>query len=205
MQSSSSQRWVKEHEKDDFVKRASREGYRSRAVYKLIEINCRDGLLPEGAMVVDLGSAPGSWSQFATKRIGNKGRVIAVDILPMAPIPGVEFIQGDFRERATLVTLMDALAGDHVSLVTSDMTPNITGVRTVDQARIMHFAELGLEFARETLCPGGTLLIKVFQGEGYDSFVRELKTRFNQVHVRKPKASRPRSREIYLLARDYRV
>lgn len=205
MQSSSSQRWVKEHEKDDFVKRASREGYRSRAVYKLIEIDGRDGLLSQGAVVVDLGSAPGSWSQFATKRVGRKGRVLAVDILPMAPIPGVEFIQGDFRERATLEALRDALAGNHVSLVTSDMTPNITGVRTFDQARIMHFAELGFEFARETLSPGGMLLVKVFQGEGNDSFLRELKTCFSRVHVRKPKASRPRSREIYLLARDYSV
>ena len=199
----SSGRWLKEHFTDPYVKQAQQAGYRSRAIYKLLEINNRDQLLKPGMTIIDLGAAPGGWSQACTEIIGNKGRVIALDILPMEPLPGVTFIQGDFTERATLDHLLEALQEEPVGLVMSDMAPNISGLRSVDQPRAIYLAELALELACKVLAAKGDLLMKVFQGEGFDALRKELLGSFKQVHVRKPAASRPRSREVYLLARNY--
>lgn len=203
--SKSSQRWLKEHFDDAYVKRAQREGYRSRAVYKLAEIQERDKLIRPGMAVVDLGAAPGGWSQYALGLLGPKGRVVAMDVLDMAPLPGVTFIRGDFREDETLQTLLDALGGQPVDLVMSDIAPNISGMDAVDQPRAMYLSELAVEFADRVLKPGGDLLVKVFQGEGFDDFVRGLRARYQKVLIRKPKASRPRSREVYALARGRKV
>jgi 23S rRNA (uridine2552-2'-O)-methyltransferase len=203
--SKSSRRWLDRHFNDEFVKRAQKEGFRSRAVYKLQEIQERDRILKPGQVVVDLGAAPGGWSQMARKSVGTKGRVIALDILPMEPIPSVEFIQGDFQEEAPLQKLRDLLAGQPVDLVISDMAPNVTGVSTVDQPRSIYLGELALHFARETLRPGGGFVVKVFQGEGFDPFIRDLRRSFAKVATRKPRASRPRSREVYLVAGNYNV
>ncbi|MDP1707576.1 MAG: 23S rRNA (uridine(2552)-2'-O)-methyltransferase RlmE [Gammaproteobacteria bacterium] len=199
----SSGRWLKEHFTDPYVKQAQQAGYRSRAVYKLLEINARDRLLHPGMTVVDLGAAPGGWSQVVTGVIGSQGRVIALDILPMEPLPGVTFIQGDFTEQSALDSLLEALHEEPAGLVMSDMSPNISGLRSVDQPRAIYLAELALELARKVLAPGGDLLMKVFQGEGFDALRKQLLGSFKQVHVRKPAASRPRSREVYLLARNY--
>jgi 23S rRNA (uridine2552-2'-O)-methyltransferase len=199
----SSGRWLKEHFTDPYVKQAQQAGYRSRAVYKLLEINARDRLLHPGMTVVDLGAAPGGWSQVATGVIGSQGRVIALDILPMEPLAGVTFIQGDFTEQSALDSLLEALHEKPAGLVMSDMSPNISGLRSVDQPRAIYLAELALELARKVLAPGGDLLMKVFQGEGFDALRKQLLKSFRQVHVRKPAASRPRSREVYLLARNY--
>lgn len=199
----SSGRWLKEHFTDPYVKQAQQAGYRSRAVYKLLEINARDRLLHPGMTVVDLGAAPGGWSQVATGVVGRQGRVIALDILPMEPLAGVTFIQGDFTEQSALDSLLEALHEKPAGLVMSDMSPNISGLRSVDQPRAIYLAELALELARKTLAPGGDLLMKVFQGEGFDALRKQLLESFRQVHVRKPAASRPRSREVYLLARNY--
>lgn len=201
---SSKRRWLDEHHNDDFVKRAQREGYRSRAVYKLIEIDERDRILRPGRCVVDLGAAPGGWSQVASRRVGSKGRVIALDILPMTKIDGVEFVQGDFREEATFAALEQRLGGRAVDLVISDMAPNISGVMAIDQPRAMLLAELAVDLADHVLRRGGDLLIKVFQGEGSEDLLRLARERFTRVSIRKPKASRPRSREIYVLGRDHR-
>ncbi|HHH40079.1 MAG TPA: 23S rRNA (uridine(2552)-2'-O)-methyltransferase RlmE [Sedimenticola sp.] len=203
--SNSSRRWLERHFNDAYVKRAQKEGYRSRAAYKLLEIQARDRLLRPGQAVVDLGAAPGGWSQVAQRIVGPKGKVIALDILPMEPVPGVDFIQGDFREDAPLQALQAALNGRAVDLVLSDMAPNITGVNAVDQPRSIYLCELALQFAREALRPGGGFLVKVFQGEGFDPFLRDLRGTFGRVVTRKPKASRPRSREVYLLAGNYNV
>jgi len=200
----SSQRWLARHVSDEFVKRARKEGARSRAVYKLEEIDRRDHLLRPGMTVVDLGAAPGGWSQYVRGRIGDTGRLFAVDILPMEPIAGAEFVQGDFTEPAVLDLLMQRLAGKPVDLVISDMAPNITGVASVDQARIMNVAELALDFADKTLTPGGTLLVKTFQGVGFQAFHREMQRRFDKLVTRKPKASRSESREIYLLGKGFK-
>ncbi len=197
-------RWLDEHHNDDYVKRARREGYRSRAAYKLLEIDDRDRILKNGACVVDLGAAPGGWSQVVRRRIGRKGRVIALDVLSMDPVDGVEFIRGDFREDDVLAELEQRLEGQAVDLVISDMAPNISGMAAIDQPRAMLLAELALDFAERTLCSGGGLLVKVFQGEGSEDFIRSVRERFARVVIRKPKASRPRSREVYLLARQYR-
>lgn len=199
----SSARWLREHFSDEYVKRAQQEGYRSRAVYKLLEINEKDRLVRPGLTVVDLGAAPGGWSQLAVKLMGGQGVVIALDILPMEPLAGVEFIQGDFREMAVLEHLLAVLAHRPVDLILADMAPNTSGVKAIDQPRGMYLNELALDFARRCLRPGGDFLLKAFQGEGFDAFLKELRMVFASVAPRKPKASRARSAEQYLLARNY--
>jgi 23S rRNA (uridine2552-2'-O)-methyltransferase len=203
--SASSKRWLREHETDPYVQKARREGFRSRAVYKLEELDQRDHLLRPGITVVDLGSAPGGWCQYIRKRFGDRVRVVALDILPMEPVPGVTFIHGDFREEGPLRALEAALGGTRADLVLSDMAPNISGIDAADQAGTMHLGELALEFARARLKPGGTLVVKLFQGEGFDEFLKNLRQVFGKVSLRKPKASRSRSSEIYLVARGLRV
>lgn len=202
--SGSSQRWLREHFKDPYVQRAQREGMRSRAAFKLEELLAKDRLLHPGMVVVDLGAAPGGWSQVVAAALKGRGRIIALDILSMAALEGVEFIHGDFTEDAVLQQLLDSLNGQPVDLVLSDIAPNMSGVAAVDQARSMHLAELVLDFARQQLAPKGDLLIKLFQGEGFDDYLRELRADFGRVVLRKPKASRGRSREIYALACDFR-
>ena len=198
--SKSSSRWLQEHFADPFVKRAQAEGWRSRAVYKLEELIERDRLLRAGMVVVDLGAAPGGWSQMVRARLGEKGRVFALDILPMQGIAGVDFIEGDFREESVLKTLEKHLDGAPVDLVLSDMAPNLSGVGSVDQPRAMHLAELAEEFADRHLVKGGAFLTKLFQGEGFDAYVKRLRQRYERVSMRKPKASRARSPEVYALA-----
>jgi len=198
--SKSSQRWLKEHFSDPFVKRAQTEGWRSRAVFKLEELLARDRLLKPGMIVVDLGAAPGGWSQMVRERLGDAGRIIALDILPMQGIAGVEFIEGDFREKNALRQLENTLAGQKVDLVLSDMAPNMSGVESVDQARVMYLVELATEFATAHLKPEGAFLVKLFQGQGFDEYLRNLRQSFERVVVRKPKASRARSSEVYALA-----
>ena len=200
--SKSSKAWLHEHVTDRYVRQAKQEGYRSRAAYKLLEVARQDKLIRPGMTIVDLGAAPGGWSQIASELTGPKGRVVAVDILNLQAVPGVTFIQGDFREDATLRALQDALAGDQPDLVVSDMAPNISGIGMVDQARASHLAELALEFAVKSLKPGGNFLVKGFQGEGYNELRAELRRHFRQVLTRKPAASRSRSSEMYLLAKD---
>jgi 23S rRNA (uridine2552-2'-O)-methyltransferase len=202
--SKSSARWLREHFTDEYVKRAQQDGYRSRAVYKLLEIHEKDRLLRPGLAVVDLGAAPGGWSQLATRLVGGQGRVMALDILPMESLPSVEFIEGDFRETAVLDQLLAALDGRPVDLVLSDMAPNTSGIKAVDQPSSLYLAELALDFARQCLKPGGDFLVKAFQGEGFDRFLKELRVAFATVAPRKPRASRARSAEQYLLARNYR-
>jgi 23S rRNA (uridine2552-2'-O)-methyltransferase len=192
---------MREHVTDLYVQRARAEGYRSRAAYKLIEIDDRDRLLHPGDTVVDLGAAPGGWSQVATRRMQGKGRVLALDLLPMDGLAGVEFIQGDFREQCVLDRLEKILRGECADLVLSDIAPNMSGVPLSDQARVLHLAELGLDFCRRWLKPEGAFLVKVFQGHGYGEFVREMKSVFASVATRKPEASRGRSAEVYLLGK----
>lgn len=199
--SASSKRWLHEHRSDTFVKQARHEGYRSRAVYKLEELDQRDHLLKPGQAIVDLGAAPGGWCQYIERKLGNRARIVALDILPMDPLPGVVFIHGDFREAAVLQQLEAAVGGTQVDLVLSDMAPNISGVDAADQAGSVHLAELALDFARNRLKPGGVLVVKLFQGEGFDEFLKNLRQVFAKVALRKPRASRPRSREVYLVAR----
>jgi 23S rRNA (uridine2552-2'-O)-methyltransferase len=194
-----------EHVTDPYVQRARAEGYRSRAAYKLMAIDDRDRLICPGSTVVDLGAAPGGWSQVAAQRLKGKGRVLALDLLAMDALPGVHFIQGDFREACILAQLENSLAESRVRLVLSDMAPNLSGVPVSDQARIMDLAALGLDFCRRWLEPEGAFLVKVFQGYGYDDFVREMKSVFRQVATRKPDASRDRSAEIYLLGRGQKT
>lgn len=198
-----SRRWIAEHRSDAFVKRAAREGYRSRAAYKLAEIDDRDALFVPGQVVVDLGAAPGGWSQLAAERTRPGGQVVAMDVLEMEPLAGVEFIQGDFGEDEPLARLEALLEGRSVDLVLSDMAPNMSGIRASDQARAMALAELALEFALEHLGPQGTLLVKVFQGSDYPAFLEAMKRGFRETRVRKPKASRERSAEHYLLGRHF--
>ena len=195
----------KDHERDPYVKQARRSAYRSRATFKLQELDAKDKLLKPGATVVDLGAAPGSWSQYAAQRVGPSGRVIAVDILPMEPIRNVHFIQGDFTNDEVFQRCVDALAGARADLVISDLSPNLTGIRVTDQARSMQLAERVLEFACQTLAVNGNLLIKVFEGADMEQFRHELVQRFQRVMARKPKASRGASREFYVLARGYKV
>ena len=194
---------MQRHLNDPYVQRAQREGYRSRAAYKLLEIQERDRLIRPAQVIVDLGAAPGGWSQVAQRLSGPRGAVVALDLLEMEPLPGVTLLQGDFREQAVLDRLVEALDGRPVDLVLSDMAPNTSGVAAVDQPRAMYLCELALEFARQVLRPGGGLLTKVFQGEGFDAYVRELRGSFATVRTRKPKASRPKSREVYLLAGNH--
>jgi len=203
--SKSSSRWLREHFDDAYVQRAQREGWRSRAVYKLEELDQKYRLLKPGMTVVDLGAAPGGWSEYAVRRIKPGGRLIALDILPMEPIADVEFIHGDFTEQPVLDSLLERLRGVRVDLVMSDMAPNISGIVSADQARSIYLAELALEFAAKTLRSGGTLLVKVFQGEGYPSLHHALNKSFAKVATRKPKASRTESREMYLLARGFKA
>lgn len=194
-----SKAWMKEHVNDFFVKQAKKEGYRSRAAYKLIEIAERDRLLAPGMIVVDLGAAPGGWSQVAAEKLGGRGRVIALDLLEMPALPGVTFIQGDFREPLVLAELKKNLGNRAPDLVISDMSPNISGISVVDQARGMHLAELALEFSGDQLNSDGNFLVKVFQGAGFEEFLRTMRASFSRVITRKPEASRGRSSEIYLL------
>ena len=203
--SKSSKKWLKEHFEDEYVQRAQKDGYRSRAIYKLIEIQEKDHLLKPGMTVIDLGAAPGGWTEYAVKQLGRKGRMIALDILPMEPIPDVHIIQGDFREDEALNNLMQAIGEDKADLVFSDMAPNISGMDVVDIPRAYYLAELALDLAQRVLKPGGGLLVKLFQGEGFDDYHRALKQNFSKVVVRKPKASRARSREIYALATGYKL
>ena len=196
---------MKEHFQDEYVQRAQKEGYRSRAIYKLIEIQKKDRLLKPGMTVIDLGAAPGGWSEYAVKLLGKKGRMIALDILPMEPIPGVEIIEGDFREDEILHTLLKVIGDDKADLVFSDMAPNISGMEVVDIPRAYYLAELALDFAQQVLKPGGSILVKLFQGEGFDAYHQTLKRNFSRVVMRKPKASRARSREIYALATGYEL
>ena len=197
--SKTSKQWMQEHVSDPYVQRAQKEGYRSRAAYKLLEMNERDHLLKPGMTVVDLGAAPGGWSQVAAARVGKSGKVIALDLLPMQPLAGVEFIQGDFREDSVLAELEKQLGGREVELVISDMSPNISGISVSDQARAMHLAELALEFSMQHLKPDGVFLIKLFQGAGFEDYVKLARSQFSRVVTRKPKASRDRSNEVYLL------
>ena len=197
--SKSSGRWLREHFDDPYVKRAQHEGWRSRAVYKLQELQEKYRIIQRGMTVVDLGAAPGGWSQYALDIVGREGRVIALDILPMDPIEHVRFIQGDFTERAPLDLLETELNRRQVDLVMSDMAPNISGMKAVDQPRSMYLAELAQAFALQWLKPGGTFLVKVFQGQGSDAFLRSCRDAFDKMVVRKPGASRPRSREVYML------
>jgi 23S rRNA (uridine2552-2'-O)-methyltransferase len=199
----SSKRWMQRHVNDEYVQRAQREGYRSRAAYKLLELQERDRLIQPGDTVVDLGAAPGGWSQVAAKLVGRNGQVFAMDLLDMEPVPGVDFLQGDFRDQAVLGELMRRLDGRPVDLVISDMAPNVSGNAAVDLPRAMYLCELALDFARQVLKPGGGLVMKVFQGEGFDELFRDAKTSFKRVLTRKPKSSRPKSREVYLVAGNY--
>jgi 23S rRNA (uridine2552-2'-O)-methyltransferase len=203
--SKSSKNWLKEHEDDAWVKKSRAEGYRSRASYKLLEIQKSDRLIRPGMTVVDLGSAPGGWSQVAVSLVGSQGRVIASDILAMDPVPGVDFVQGDFTEEACFREILALVPGDRgADLVISDMAPNLSGMAAIDQPRSMHLIELALDFARTTLKPGGALLTKVFQGEGFEALLRDMRSEFTQVVNRKPDASRSRSKELYLLAKGYK-
>lgn len=194
-----------EHVDDEFVRRARQEGWRSRAVYKLQEVDEKYGLVRPGMTVVDLGAAPGAWSQYVARKLDGRGRVVALDLLPMDPLGGVEVIQGDFREPEVLAALEAALDGAKVDLVLSDMAPNISGVSAVDQPRSAYLVELALDFARRHLAPGGALVAKLFQGEGADALVAETRRMFGTVRIRKPRASRDRSREVYVVAENYRL
>jgi 23S rRNA (uridine2552-2'-O)-methyltransferase len=202
--SKSSRRWLDRHFRDEFVKRAQREGYRARAAYKLLEIQEKDHLLKRGMRVVDLGAAPGGWAQVAQEIVGDSGQVVGLDLLPIEPLPGVTFIQGDFRDNGSLEQLYAVLDGAPVDLVLSDMAPNVSGMPAVDQPRAIYLCELALEFCRETLKPGGSLVVKAFQGAGFEDYLRELRCAFKRVASRKPKASRSKSREVYLVAQGFK-
>lgn len=201
--SKSSRRWLDEHVSDPYVQRANREGWRSRAVFKLEEIDLKERLIKQGMRIIDLGAAPGGWCQYAAKKLQGNGYIVGLDLLEMQPLEGVELIQGDFREPEVLEELMNALDGKRADLVMSDMAPNISGMPAVDQPRAMHLAELALDLCREALSPGGSLLVKVFQGTGSQELLTQMRKEFDKVKIVKPKASRPRSREVYLLAQGY--
>ena len=196
--------WMQEHVNDHWVKEATRLGYRSRAAFKLIELAERDRLFRPGITVVDLGSAPGSWTQVLHERLGPRAHIVAIDLLPIAPVRGVTFVQADFREPEGLAAVLAGLEGRKADLVVSDLAPNLSGVESADQARSVHLGELALEFARQSLRPAGDLVVKAFQGEGFQEFQREMQRHFEKVYVRKPKASRDRSREVYLVAKGLR-
>ncbi|MEY4593278.1 MAG: hypothetical protein RIR18_2173 [Pseudomonadota bacterium] len=196
--------WLREHVNDHYVQQAKADGWRSRAAFKLMEIDDKDHLLKRGEVVVDLGATPGGWSQLAAKRVGDSGKVFALDMLELHPIHGVEFLQGDFREETVLADLLQRLNGRQVGVVLSDMAPNISGVSVMDQARAMHLCELALEFAKDHLKPSGAFVVKVFQGTGFEEFMKTMKSVFLTVQTRKPKASRDRSSETYLLGRSLR-
>ena len=197
--------WKERQERDPYVQQARREGWRSRAVYKLQQIDTKERLLKPGMICVDLGAAPGGWSQYAADKLKGQGRVVAIDLLPMDSLANVDFLQGDFTDDATLDELQALLGDQPVDLVISDMAPNISGNRAVDQPRAMYLVELALDFCRQVLRPGGDFVCKLFQGEGFDEFLTDARRSFKRVKVMKPKASRPGSREVYLVARNYQL
>ncbi|MDY7025725.1 MAG: 23S rRNA (uridine(2552)-2'-O)-methyltransferase RlmE [Pseudomonadota bacterium] len=201
--SKTSRRWLQEHHNDPYVQKSKEDGYRSRATYKLLEIQEKDKLFKPGMTVLDLGAAPGGWSQIAAQMVGDKGRVIATDILPMDTLDGVTFLQGDFREEGVFEQLLEIIEKDPIDVVISDMAPNFSGNRSVDQPRSVYLMELALEMAVETLKPGGTFLVKIFEGEGIDAYRQQVKQHFKSVATRKPDASRGRSRETYILAKQF--
>ena len=208
--SKSSGDWLKEHFDDEYVKRSQKEGYRSRAIYKLQEIQQKDNLIRPNMQVVDLGAAPGGWSQYAVELVGSNGRVVASDILPIDPLPFVEFVKGDFTEESVLNEILDVLNTDspekkyRADVVISDMAPNMTGVEATDQPRSIYLCELSLDMACQILKPGGSFVAKVFQGDGSEAFLKDVRSHFNKVKIRKPKASRPRSREVYVVAQGFK-
>jgi len=201
--SKSSTRWLQEHFDDEYVKRSQKEGYRSRAVYKLKELHDKDRLIQQGMTVVDLGAAPGGWSQFAVELAGKNGRVIASDILPIDPLPFVEFIQGDFTEERILDEILDLIGNDKANIVISDMAPNLSGNDAIDQPGSIYLCELALDISRQILVENGTMIVKLFQGAGSDEYLKEVRQNFKKVKIRKPKASRARSREVYVVAQSY--
>lgn len=202
--SKSSGQWLQEHFDDEYVKQAQAKGYRSRAIFKLIEIQEKDKIIKPGMNVVDLGAAPGGWSQYVREIIGKKNRVIALDILDIEPLEGVDFIRGDFTEDEVLEQLYQLLDGAEINVVLSDMAPNLSGNKSTDQARSLYLAELALDTAVNVLAKGGTFLVKVFQGTGYDAYLKQVRQSFSSVVIRKPKASRPRSKEVYILAKGFK-
>lgn len=202
--SKSSARWLKEHVNDRFVKQAQKDGYRSRASYKLLELNEKDKLIKPGMLVIDLGSAPGGWSQIASDLVGEQGKLIASDILPMDPLPDVDFIQGDFTEESVFNEIMTAIANRPVDVVISDMAPNLSGISSADQASSIYLIELALDMAQQVLKPKGSFIAKAFQGEGYDAFVAQVREQFDTVVIRKPESSRSRSREVYVVGKGFR-
>ncbi|GAA05530.1 23S rRNA (uridine(2552)-2'-O)-methyltransferase RlmE [Photobacterium leiognathi] len=204
-QSGSSGRWLKEHFDDKYVLEAQKRGYRSRAFFKIEEIQNKDKLLKPGMTVVDLGAAPGGWSQYAAEVVGDEGQVIACDILPMDSLPGVSFLQGDFREEAVLEALLERIQPDMVDVVMSDMAPNMSGNLASDQPRAMYLVELALDMCRQVLAPNGSFAVKVFQGEGFDQYLAEVRSMFKVVKIRKPDSSRDRSREVYIVATGYKL
>ncbi|WP_305843578.1 23S rRNA (uridine(2552)-2'-O)-methyltransferase RlmE [Photobacterium leiognathi] len=204
-QSGSSGRWLKEHFDDKYVLEAQKRGYRSRAFFKIEEIQNKDKLLKSGMTVVDLGAAPGGWSQYAAEVVGDEGQVIACDILPMDSLPGVSFLQGDFREEAVLEALLERIQPDMVDVVMSDMAPNMSGNLASDQPRAMYLVELALDMCRQVLAPNGSFAVKVFQGEGFDQYLAEVRSMFKVVKIRKPDSSRDRSREVYIVATGYKL
>ena len=203
--SGSSTRWLQEHFSDKYVQEAHKRGLRSRAVFKLEELQGRDRLFRPGMTVVDLGAAPGGWSQFSVEQVGAKGQVIACDLLPMDAIAGVSFLQGDFREEAVLNALLERVGQDKVDVLLSDMAPNMSGTREVDQPKSMYLVELALDMCRQVLAPQGSFVVKVFQGAGFDEFLLEVRRSFGTVRVRKPDSSRPRSREVYIVATGFKL
>lgn len=198
--SASSSRWLQEHFSDKYVQQAKKKGFRSRAWFKLEEIQQSDNIFKPGMTVVDLGAAPGGWSQYVVQQLGNKGRIIACDLLPMDPIVGVDFLQGDFRDELVLKALLDRVGDNKVQVVMSDMAPNMSGTPAVDIPRSMYLVELALDMCRDVLAPGGSFIVKVFQGEGFDEYLGQIRSLFTKVKVRKPGASRSRSREVYIVA-----
>ncbi|WP_417354887.1 23S rRNA (uridine(2552)-2'-O)-methyltransferase RlmE [Gallaecimonas pentaromativorans] len=203
--SASSSRWLKEHFDDPYVLAAQKRGLRSRAVFKLEEIQQRDKLIRPGMTVVDLGAAPGGWSQYASELVGEQGEVIACDILPMDPLPGVAFLQGDFRDEAVLNALLERIGGQKVSVVLSDMAPNMSGTKGVDQPRAMYLVELALDMCRQVMAPGGSFVVKVFMGEGFEDYMKSVRAAFTTVKTRKPDSSRSRSSEVYIVATGYKL
>ncbi|GAA4495967.1 23S rRNA (uridine(2552)-2'-O)-methyltransferase RlmE [Pseudaeromonas paramecii] len=203
--SASSSRWLKEHFDDKYVQQAQKQGLRSRAVFKIDEIQQRDRLIKPGMTVVDLGAAPGGWSQFAVEQVGSKGRVVACDILPMDPIAGVDFLQGDFRDEAVLAALLERVGDEKVDVLLSDMAPNMSGNLGVDQPRSMYLVELALDMCRQVLAPNGAFVVKVFQGTGFEEYLKEVRSLFTVVKSRKPDSSRARSREVYIVATGFKL
>ena len=202
--SKSSGNWLSRHLRDPFVKQAQKDGYRSRSAYKLLQLNDKDRLIRPGMRIMDLGSAPGGWSQVASRLVGSKGRILATDILPMDGLPNVDFIQGDFTDAAIVQQVLDWLGGGKFDLIVSDIAPNLTGIDSADQASSIHFLELALDTVRQTLKPGANFVAKMFQGSGSDEYLKELRKHFEKVLIRKPDASRKESREVYLVAKGFK-